>query len=67
MSKDLRTKSESKNWTKPQLTILLKGASDERVLETCKGGGTFGPGNDAGWCGNPPLATCNPCSEKRTS
>lgn len=31
-----------KKWQKPQLTILIRSISDEKVLTTCKGGGIGG-------------------------
>ena len=42
-----------KHWVKPQLVILVRGESEERVLVICKslqGTGTIGAGNGANGC-----------------
>ena len=42
-----------KHWEKPQLVILVRGESEERVLVVCKsipGSGKTGAGNAANGC-----------------
>jgi hypothetical protein len=39
--------TEKKQWTKPELIVLVRNKPEEAVLATCKMFGVGGPGNSA--------------------
>lgn len=39
-----------REWTRPELTVLVRGTREELVLAVCKGGAMSGPSNDVDVC-----------------
>lgn len=49
-----------KNWTKPEIIILIRNKPEEMVLTACKGTDLDGASNEFDNCIGP--APCSPCS-----
>lgn len=43
--------SKKSKWCKPKLIVLVRGKSEEIVLETCKSGGSPGESNNTNYGG----------------
>jgi hypothetical protein len=55
------TTTEKKQWTKPELIVLVRNKSEEAVLSQCKGYEAWGPGGQW-YCGCPtPGSECSFC------
>ncbi len=51
-----------KNWTKPELIVLVRNNPEERVLSACKGTDIDGALNNFDNCMGPLPAPCDICS-----
>ena len=49
---------DKKIWEKPQLIVLCRGRSEEKVLDHCKGNGDGGPVYGYTGCQQPSGSTC---------
>lgn len=50
-----------REWTKPQLVVVIRGSAEENVLTVCKIGNTTGPYNSDGNCTDD-LGRCGTCA-----
>jgi hypothetical protein len=56
-----------KQWTKPELIVLVRSNPVEAVLTGCKGAGQFGAGVNNDGCFDNPFPNCTLCSSGSTS
>jgi len=55
-----------KEWTKPELTVLVRNKPEEQVLTNCKGSIPGDPNNVDGNCNDAPNG-CTECSYRTAS
>jgi len=63
----MKEDADRKNWTKPELIVLIRSNPEEIVLDTCKGTDIDGALNNFDNCMGPLPAPCAECSAIRAS